>query len=175
MLVGTSGLVGRDLVFLCLVCCVLMMCLGISMSEHGHVCWGWAGSCLSVSCLICLHGVSVCHNFDGVLFLTSSTYRFRTERRTEICIAVITVIRHSKGKETTFCARCLMTFPIVRCSCRATLDSFFSLSAKSLNRPDIKQNLIEIEFTESAQIQPARGDGSFGSTVIKSVVRSGFA
>ena len=32
---------------------------------------------------------------------------------------------------------------------------------------DIKQNLTEIGFTESDQIQPAKGDGSFGSSAVK--------
>ena len=39
------------------------------MSEHGWVWLGLAWSCLFVSCLMCLHGVSVCRNFDGFCFL----------------------------------------------------------------------------------------------------------
>ena len=36
---------------------------------HGRVWLGLARSCLFVSCLMCLHGVSVCRNIDGLCFL----------------------------------------------------------------------------------------------------------
>ena len=74
---GAFGGVGRGLVSLCLVLCVFMMSLAVSvlMFLAVSVClsmgawWGWARSCLSVSGVMVeswMERLIRFHNFDGL-------------------------------------------------------------------------------------------------------------